>query len=134
MSPQHFWLVKRGGMYLTHERVFRSGHGAAWRFCCAGDAAAVAATSTHGAVAVRVRRRLPEASPTVVEKALIAAISQIAQYACRNGESGQRTWPDLENLPHLRSWTCVGETYAKQVMATLFAAGLQATPRQGKEP
>lgn len=47
------------------------------------------------------------------------AIARIAQHACRQGERGDRLWPDLDTLPLLPSWRYVGEIYAPQVAALL---------------
>lgn len=52
---------------------------------------------------------------------LVRAIAQIAQKACRNGESGAREWPALAALPFKESWKMVGEDYADQVAVALFA-------------
>lgn len=51
---RYFWVVKRGDMYLTFDRVFRIGQKMARRFCCAGDARPEASAMTMARV-VRVR-------------------------------------------------------------------------------
>ncbi len=55
------------------------------------------------------------------EGVLVDAIARIAQIACRNGESGGRTWRPLTELPFYESWRCVGETYAPSLRIALRA-------------
>jgi hypothetical protein len=68
----------------------------------------------------------PERRVDPVREALAHAIARIAQKACRNGEAGSRQWPELQELPLLNSWLCVGEDYADAVMAEMMSAALKA--------
>ena len=70
-----------------------------------------------------------------LRQALADIISRIAQHACRQGESGERDWPPLAQLPLLKSWRCVGtEFYADDALAALLAAAMlsQATEFMGR--
>jgi hypothetical protein len=62
--------------------------------------------------------RLPP--QTNLEELLVVAFSRVAQHACRQGESGNRCWPPLTDLPALKSWEEVGEQYAREFATELF--------------
>lgn len=68
---------------------------------------------------------LEEMQTKDIEHILEDVISRIAQHACRQGESGGRSWPPLHTLPFMSSWKNVGETYAKEVAMAILATALR---------
>lgn len=67
-----------------------------------------------------------------LKKRLVEIIAKLTRHACRQGEAGDRKWPELEKLTLAKSWLCVGEIYADQVLEELFEVVLQNTPRPKK--
>jgi hypothetical protein len=67
-----------------------------------------------------------------LKKRLVEIIAKLTRHACRQGEAGNRKWPELEKLILAQSWICVGEIYADQVLAELLEVALQNTPRPRK--
>lgn len=57
--------------------------------------------------------------PRTLQDVLAQTITRIAQQACRNGESGDRRWPPLAQLPLLPSWGMIGEQYASEIIAEI---------------
>jgi len=49
-----------------------------------------------------------------LDMALSRAFTRVAQHACRMGESGNRMWPSLSELPDPDSWKMVGRKYARE--------------------
>ena len=47
-------------------------------------------------------------------EALARAFTRVAQHACRLGESRDRIWPPLSELPEPDSWKWVGEKYSRE--------------------
>ena len=62
-----------------------------------------------------------------LDLALSRAFTRVAQHACRMGESGNRAWPPLSELPDPDSWKMVGRKYAIEfaieMMAIYFEKG-----------
>jgi len=65
--------------------------------------------------------------PRTLQDVLARAITRIAQQACRNGESGDRRWPPLAQLPLLPSWEMIGEQYAAELTAEIAEFYLKQT-------
>jgi hypothetical protein len=61
----------------------------------------------------------PIPSPSI-DEALSRAFTRIAQHACRQGETNDRCWPDLAQLPELDSWKMVGSKYAREFAIELM--------------
>ena len=68
-----------------------------------------------------------------LRQTLADIISRIAHHACRQGESGDRKWPPLAELPLPESWRCVGvEFYAEDALAELLAVAMRTTTLRPK--
>ena len=62
-----------------------------------------------------------------IDEALSGAFTRVAQHACRQGETNNRMWPNLSELPELDSWKMVGRKYAIEfaieLMTIYFSKG-----------
>lgn len=57
--------------------------------------------------------------PRTLTQVIADAVTRIAQKACRNGESGDRVWPPLAELPLKESWEMLGRQYAPEILAEI---------------
>jgi len=61
----------------------------------------------------------PHPIPSIGE-ALSRAFTRIAHHACRQGESNNRCWPDISELPEPEDWKMVGNKYSKEFAIELM--------------
>jgi hypothetical protein len=65
-----------------------------------------------------------------LQEVIADAVTRIAQQACRNGESDNRTWPPLAELPFLESWKMIGDRYAPEIIAEIAKLAYEDTMNQ----